>query len=120
MERTGNDVTGLAVHIGARIASAAGPGEVLVSQTVRDLATGSGLAFTERGHRELKGVPGAWAVFALSGEAADEVTQSERSLETPLDRAALRTARAAPWAMRAALRVGNAVQRYRARSLAGR
>lgn len=58
-------VSGLAVHIGARIMAEAQPGEVLVSGTVKDLVTGSGLAFTERGERTLKGVPGTWPVFAL-------------------------------------------------------
>jgi pimeloyl-ACP methyl ester carboxylesterase len=54
---------GLAVHIGARVAALAQPGEVLVSQTVKDLVTGSGLALTDRGVHELKGVPEAWRVF---------------------------------------------------------
>lgn len=58
-------VAGLAVSIGARIAAAAGAGEVLVLQTVRDLA-GAGLELTERGGRELKGVPGTWRLYAVS------------------------------------------------------
>jgi class 3 adenylate cyclase/dienelactone hydrolase len=58
-------VAGIAVSIGARVASEAGPGEILVSQTVRDLVTGSGLAFDDRGAHELKGVPGMWRLFAL-------------------------------------------------------
>jgi pimeloyl-ACP methyl ester carboxylesterase len=58
-------VSGLAVHIGARIMAEAQPGEVLVSGTVKDLVVGSGLAFTGRGERTLKGVPGTWPVFAL-------------------------------------------------------
>jgi pimeloyl-ACP methyl ester carboxylesterase/class 3 adenylate cyclase len=58
-------VGGLAVHIGARVASAADPGEVLVSQTVRDLVAGSGMAFQERGTAELKGVPGEWRLYAV-------------------------------------------------------
>jgi class 3 adenylate cyclase len=60
-------IGGIAVHIGARVAAEAGPGEVLVSQTVRDLVAGSGLAFEERGVAELKGVPGEWRLFAVSG-----------------------------------------------------
>jgi pimeloyl-ACP methyl ester carboxylesterase len=60
-------IGGIAVHIGARVAAEARPGEVLVSQTVRDLVAGSGLAFEERGVAELKGVPGEWRLFALSG-----------------------------------------------------
>jgi class 3 adenylate cyclase len=57
-------VTGIAVHTGARVASHAGPGEVLVSQTVKDLVAGSGLAFEDRGAHELKGVPGEWRLYA--------------------------------------------------------
>jgi class 3 adenylate cyclase len=57
-------VVGIAVSIGARISGLAGPGEVLVSSTVKDLVAGSGLRFEERGSHELKGVPGEWAVFA--------------------------------------------------------
>ena len=64
VERVGTDVAGIAVHIGARIAGLAGPGEVLVSGTVRDLVAGSGLEFTDRGSHELRGVPGEWRVFA--------------------------------------------------------
>lgn len=58
-------VGGLAVSIGARVTSLAGPSEILVSQTVRDLVAGSGLEFTDRGEHELKGVPGSWRVFAV-------------------------------------------------------
>jgi len=59
-------VSGIAVHIGARVAGAAEAGEVLVSSTVRDLVVGTGIAFDERGEHELKGVPGAWKLFAVS------------------------------------------------------
>ncbi len=58
-------VGGLAVSIGARVTSLAGPSEILVSQTVRDLVAGSGLAFDDRGEHELKGVPGPWRVYAV-------------------------------------------------------
>jgi class 3 adenylate cyclase len=58
-------VGGLAVSIGARVSSLAGPSEILVSQTVRDLVAGSGLSFAESGEHELKGVPGSWRVFAV-------------------------------------------------------
>ena len=60
-----DDVGGLAVHIGARISSLAGPGEVLVSSTVRDLSVGSGQTLTDRGEHDLKGVPGPWRIFAV-------------------------------------------------------
>jgi class 3 adenylate cyclase len=56
-------VTGIAVNIGARVAATAGPGEVLVSGTVKDLVAGSGLEFEERGLHELKGVPGEWQLY---------------------------------------------------------
>jgi class 3 adenylate cyclase len=62
-ERVGNDLAGIAVHIGARVAALAAPGEVLVSQTVRDLVAGSGLALEDRGKYELKGVPNEWRLF---------------------------------------------------------
>jgi class 3 adenylate cyclase/pimeloyl-ACP methyl ester carboxylesterase len=62
--------SGLAVNIGARTAAEAGAGEILVTSTVRDLVAGSGLAFEERGERELKGVPGTWRLYAVGPEAA--------------------------------------------------
>jgi class 3 adenylate cyclase len=58
-------VGGIAVHIGARVAKEAGPGEVLVSSTVKDLVSGSGIGFRERGTAELKGVPGEWRLYAV-------------------------------------------------------
>ncbi len=60
-----DDIGGLAVHIGARISSAAAPGEVLVSSTVRDLIVGSGQTLADRGEHDLKGVPGPWRIFAV-------------------------------------------------------
>jgi class 3 adenylate cyclase len=65
-EVMGDDVGGMAVHIGARVGALALPGEVLVSSTVRDLVVGSGIVFSERGTRELKGVPGEWRLFAVA------------------------------------------------------
>jgi class 3 adenylate cyclase len=67
VELRGEDVAGMAVHIGARIGALAGPDEVLVSRTVTDLVVGSGLEFEARGTHELKGVPGEWPVFAVVG-----------------------------------------------------
>ena len=64
-EMTDDDVGGIAVHIGARVAALAGAGEVLVSSTVKDLVAGSGLRFGDRGSRSLKGVPGEWHVYAV-------------------------------------------------------
>jgi pimeloyl-ACP methyl ester carboxylesterase len=69
IERSGGDVRGLAVHIGARVAALAGPGEVLVTRTVRDLVVGSGLAFEDRGLHQLKGVPDEWQLLAVAPPA---------------------------------------------------
>ena len=66
------DVGGIAVHIGARISALAGPGEILVSSTVRDLTVGSGLDLADRGEHELKGVPGTWRIFAAADAAGGE------------------------------------------------
>jgi len=59
------DLGGIAVHTGARVAAEAGPGEVLVSSTVRDLVAGSGIEFDDRGVHTLKGVPGEWRLFRV-------------------------------------------------------
>ncbi len=59
-------VAGIAVHIGARVASRANAGEVLVSRTVKDLVAGSGIAFSDRGEQELKGVPGSWHLYTVT------------------------------------------------------
>ncbi len=64
VELTGHKVGGIAVHIGARVAANAEPGEVLVSSTVKDLVAGSGIRFTDRGSHVLKGIPGEWHLFA--------------------------------------------------------
>ncbi len=66
VEVIGDDIAGLAVHIGARIGSLADPGEVLVSRTVRDLVVGSGFAFSDRGLHSLKGVPEEWQLYAVA------------------------------------------------------
>ena len=65
-EVRGDDIGGIAVHIGARVSALAGPNEVLVSSTLRDLVIGSGLEFEERGAYALKGVPGEWHLFAVA------------------------------------------------------
>lgn len=65
IEIVGDDVAGLGVHIAARVMAEAGPGEVLVSRTVCDLVTGSGLRFEDRGDHDLRGVPGSWRLFAV-------------------------------------------------------
>ena len=65
-EVRGEDIGGIAVHIGARVSALAGPNDVLVSSTLRDLVIGSGLEFEERGAHELKGVPGEWHLSAVT------------------------------------------------------
>jgi class 3 adenylate cyclase len=59
-------IRGVAVHVGARVAALAAPGEVVVSSTVKDLVAGSGLSFEDRGIHELKGIPGRWQVYAVA------------------------------------------------------
>ncbi len=69
VELRGNDVGGIAVNIGARVAAFGSSGEVVVSSTVRDLAKGSGIGFEDRGDHELKGVPDRWRLFAVTAAA---------------------------------------------------
>jgi class 3 adenylate cyclase len=64
-EILGDKIGGVAVHIGARVAAQAGPGEILVSSTVKDLVAGSGIAFGDRGAAEFKGLSGAWQLYAV-------------------------------------------------------
>jgi hypothetical protein len=67
IEGLASKLAGIAVPVGARVADAAQPGEVLVSSTVKDLVAGSGLEFDDRGVHELKGVPGEWRLYAVGG-----------------------------------------------------
>jgi class 3 adenylate cyclase len=67
-EIRGDDIGGIAVHIGARVSALAGPNDVLVSSTLRDLVIGSGLEFEDRGAHQLKGVPGEWRLFAVASQ----------------------------------------------------
>lgn len=102
VELMGDDVGGMAVHIGARVGALAGPGEILVSGTVRDLVVGSQLQFADRGEHELKGVPGTWRVYAVG----DERAPAPAPLDAPdehmrqRDRVAVALARRAPRMMR--------------------
>jgi class 3 adenylate cyclase len=117
----GDDVGGMAVHIGARVGALASPGEVLVSSTVRDLVVGSGIEFEDRGIHQLKGVPGEWRLLAVAERRAapahaapartDDVAPNA-AIRRRGDRAMLRLARHAPGAMRLASHV---VQRRAAR-----
>ena len=99
VELLGDDVAGVAVHIAARVAALAGPDDVLVSRTVRDLVTGSALAFDDRGEHELEGVPDRWRLFALSGDRAAnraDPALAHRAPSATLDRVQLAIARRAP------------------------
>ena len=105
-ELLGDDVGGMAVHIGARVAAKAAPGEVLVSSAVRDLVVGSRIEFEDRGTHELKGVPGNWTLLAADGEVGPETTAQPGEEHNRLapnlhsarrgDRMSLRIARDAP------------------------
>ena len=66
-ELTGSDIAGIGVHIASRVQTVAGPNEILVSSTVRELVTGSGLQFTDHGRHTLKGLDGDWQLFAVAG-----------------------------------------------------
>ena len=67
IERRGDDVAGIAVHLAQRVQSIARPGEVLVSRTVVDLVVGSDLQFEDRGQQEVRGMSGMWRLFAVTG-----------------------------------------------------
>jgi class 3 adenylate cyclase/pimeloyl-ACP methyl ester carboxylesterase len=116
LERDGRNVTGMNVHIGARVGALAGAGQIVTSRTVQDLMVGSGMQFASIGEHELKGVPGRWELFTVTRpDIAAPALPVEDSMATALDRAVLGTARRAPGVGRAAARLGNALQRRRAR-----
>jgi class 3 adenylate cyclase len=116
-ELIGDDVGGMAVHIGARVGALAEADEILVSRTVADLVVGSGLRFTDRGEHELKGIAGRWRLFAV-GDPADRPVQppgrgsTEREMRLS-DRIALQIARRTPRAMQAASELGRRSVRRR-------
>jgi class 3 adenylate cyclase/pimeloyl-ACP methyl ester carboxylesterase len=97
-ELVGDDISGMAVNIGARIATLAGPDEVLVSSTVKDLVVGSGIAFTDHGNHHLKGVQDEWHLFivgAVEAPASNQLIPDARE-RRPSDRMAVRIARRSP------------------------
>jgi class 3 adenylate cyclase/pimeloyl-ACP methyl ester carboxylesterase len=106
-ELMNGDVGGMAVHIGARVGTYAGPGEVVVSSTVRDLVVGSGIEFAERGTEVLKGVPGEWRLYSVAGHGAapraPEAIADTRA-DRPSDRVGVTLARRAPWLARSITR----------------
>ena len=73
MEVIGDKMGGLAVHIGARVAAQAGPGDLLVTSTVRDLVAGSGIEFEDRGLFTMKGIPQPYRLFAVHPDLAHSV-----------------------------------------------
>jgi hypothetical protein len=122
--RIGEDLGGLAVHIGARVGAAARPSEVLVSSAVCDLVVGSGIEFADRGAHELKGVPGRWHLYAVTAdrprdsrpvqsvehEAAD-LTPGATATMRPIDRAAVTLAKRAPGLGRLGFRLARPLRR---------
>jgi class 3 adenylate cyclase len=118
-ELRGDDLAGLAVHVGARVGALARPSEVLVSSTVRELVLGSGFEFVERGTHALKGVPGEWRLYAVSADGRKDarpvsevdpaiaaLTPAPGTTLRPRDRAMLAAATRAPGMLRAAVRLG--------------
>lgn len=94
VEVIGPKVGGIAVHIGSRIMSMAGPGEVMVSSTVRDLMSGSDLPFSDQGFHELKGVPAQWRLYSVEASAAGEA--AEEAVALPGEGEPIRRVRT-PW-----------------------
>ena len=105
------DIAGIAVHIAARVSAQAGPGEVLVSRTVCDLVTGSGIALQSRGEHELKGVSASWELFAVGTETAPLPAPDQTRELRASDRVVLLAARRAPGLLRAASRIGTRSER---------
>jgi len=115
------DIGGLAVHIAARILGHSGPGEIVVSRTVRDLVVGSGIAFDERGSVELRGVPGTWDLLAVNRNGVPTGSSEARLLSIPTpgprtgmrrsDRAMAAVVRHTPWILRGVTRLAPAADR---------
>lgn len=102
-EAIGEDLGGLAIHIGARVGALAGAGEIVVSSTVKELVVGSDMQFRDRGKHELKGVPGSWHLYALGDERASRVElDGTAGHMRRSDRVAVTLARRMPRAMRLA------------------
>jgi class 3 adenylate cyclase len=123
-EAIGDDLGGLAVHIGARIGAMARPSEVLVSSAVCDLVVGSGIEFADRGVEELKGVPGRWRLYSVTSDRpkdsrsvqsvdheAAALTPGPREEMRPIDRAAVTLAKRAPGVGRVGFRLARPLRR---------
>jgi hypothetical protein len=110
-----DDVVGIAVHIGARVAALGLPREVLVTSTVRDLVLGSAVQFADHGVHQLKGVPGDWQVLAVVDDGSGDQVRSNESERGPTpataatmhrrDKALVALAGRIPWITRPALRL---------------
>jgi class 3 adenylate cyclase/pimeloyl-ACP methyl ester carboxylesterase len=112
LQRGGGDVAGMTVHVGARIAGLGGAGEILVSQTVRDLASGSGATFRSHGSHELRGVPGTWELHAVDRLASRADAAVGQPLElSRADAVTLLAARRAPGALRMVARAAARLRR---------
>jgi class 3 adenylate cyclase len=98
VEILGDDITGTAVNLAARVCAASAASEITVTSTVKDLVIGAPIEFVDRGHRMLKGVPGEWQLFAVSGEpTASDLTHADTTKHlTRLDRTMIRLAKGAP------------------------
>jgi class 3 adenylate cyclase len=104
-ELIGEDVGGIAVHIGARVCAKASSGEILVSSTVAELVIGAGFDFSERGIHELKGVPGRWRLMAAEGENRPEQALHHETTLGPGDRLLTRLGVSFPSGVRTAIRM---------------
>ena len=110
-----DDIAGVSVHIAARVSAKAGAGQVLVSRTVRDLVSGSGIALNAWGTHELKGVPGTFDLYTVGEQTAPLPAPDQNRGLRLTDRAALAVARHAPGVLRAASRIRPAARRSDAR-----
>ena len=112
-ERIGNELSGLAVHVAARIGAAAAPGETLVSRTVSDLVASSGVNFATRGIHQLKGVPGDWELLAATGGTTVPSAPAPPPEPRVSDRLIVTAARRMPRIMAAVNRLDSARSRRR-------
>jgi class 3 adenylate cyclase/pimeloyl-ACP methyl ester carboxylesterase len=112
-ERIGNELSGMAVHVAARIGAAAAPGETLVSRSVSDLVAGSGLSFASRGIHQLKGVPGDWELLAATGSTSVASLSAQPPKPRLSDRLIVTAARRAPRVLTALNRLDSARSRRR-------
>jgi class 3 adenylate cyclase len=111
LQRELASATGLNVHVGARVMAEAGAGEVYVSRAVRDLVVGSGMEFERIGLKRLKGVPDTWDLYRLDHARGPRAIAGSESVQTSMDKMAVRAARHAPRLVRAMARLLNAADR---------